>query len=218
MRPSGLYLARARSLHRLHMDLRVFAVQRFQNLRVEAAHITHRKDRRQHPFLVAARVGFANRSRMPFVRSTNRSFHRPSPHFLRITGIEIGLMQGLTNRQEHRFANGRRIQIHQRIVESLQVGLFQNRPHRNSGQSAQALRLLDVLQHGKQGRRHLIAHRDNVTGQFNCSQSLRLLRLRIEQDSSDRGPRIFGPFPRRCIEQNFYVHFVSSIPRIDTLV
>src|SRR4051812_5994338 len=93
MRPGRVDLPVARGANCLVASIRILAVQRFENLRIESTNETHAEDRRELPGLVVAGERGTDRIRVPISRRAHRRLQDSPSHLSWNAGVLIELTQ-----------------------------------------------------------------------------------------------------------------------------
>src|SRR5215469_11858197 len=126
-RPCSIQFPVARRNDGLMIYLRILTLQGLQYLIVKTAYPAHRKYSRQHPIFVSTGICMPDRILMPGLRCTHGGFQNSPSHFLGCAFIAIDLFERVLNVLECSLGYGYII----RILESIYIRLFQDRPKGN---------------------------------------------------------------------------------------
>ena len=203
VRPGRLYFPIARRQDGLVVDVRVRAVQRFEDLLRESANEAHPEDGGELPEVVVAGVCGAYRVLVPVLRGAYRCLQDPPPHFLGNAGVPVELLQRLLDRVERPLRNWNVVGI----PEPVQVGLFENRSQGDRRLAARLLGLIAAAQDGEQRVDQIVVDHGELTGQIHCQREIGFREPRSAKDIEQHRAGILRPFPGRSVLQSFQIRF-----------
>src|ERR1700685_3967770 len=204
VRPCSIQFPIARRDDGLVIYLRVFTFQGLQYLIVKTANPEHPKSSRQHPLFVSAGICMPDRILMPDLGCAHGGFQNSPPHLLGSALIAIDLLERVLDVMKRTLGNGYII----RIVESICVRLFQDRPKGNCRPGAQLRWLICTACDRQYHIGQIVVDHGKITRELGGDQAVGFTGSLVSQNPPKRLPGISWPVPWRCVEINFKVHYV----------